>query len=657
MPSKWDKYEVAPTGSKWDKYASGSVDLSGVTGGAVTQGTARPMPFGEIQSNPQTSDRAFGMAVPRPRAIASPLIAQPKETQVRNFGDIVELGATVPATISGGVQGMMFGAGLGRAGNEWIRNIGGVQDKPADQIAREASQSALLGGLFQSVGIGASKFLQKQVAPFASQVDPEMLAVSKLRGLKPMPSEMLNETTFGSNLLKESEKVTASTIGGGTVIKGVRDFNNGRIADYAKDIMDNVAPHTDPDRLAQMLQSNMEGTKNFFRQTQSSLYDKVDKAMSNLPGIETKSIKSFAQKVFGDMAPGRRELYGTAGRQPSAVMSLMETIDGLPDNIPFKDASQYVSDLKRLAGYNGTELKDPLQGSARKLASLFESSMENTAKTAGSDVYDLYRRASDFTRVGHRVFDDAVVQRIAQTEPEQLGKTLFRPETMESLRKLKATLSPGDFMRYQKGMFEQLKTKLGADSFRRVMRAGLEDMLSSTTFTAIDASAGGDKFFKGATLLKRMESFGEGTLTTAFGPDAKKSLMQFARVASRVETKEPRIGLWGIGQLFSALQSPILGTMSGRPLYGIASGGLIIASPGLLAKMITNPVGRKLLTEGYHIRPFTDKAFSFAARLASFAGSPNRGGQAEGQMPPFSSAPASSTSVSLPPFVRRPAGQ
>lgn len=620
-----------------------SQDTGGVGGGATTSGAPGAwMNAQETAQYPLEPGNTFGMI---------PYQTTPKE-MAQNAGNAVEIGLpTLAAGLTGGMS-IPATAGLGFLGslaNRQIQSSAEGQREPIRQSIEGSVVPGLMAGAGQALGVGLNKFAGKQLAPFANQVDPEMLAITKARGIQATPSELLNESTFGSNLLKEMEKVTSSTIGGGTVIKGIRDVNNARIAQYANDILEKVAPHTDPDKLAQLLVADVDKTKMFFRSVQSALYGKVDKAMAGLPGVDTKGIKSFAQQVFDSMAPGRRELYGAAGKQPSAVMSLMQKINEMPDNIPFSDASQYVSDLKRLAGYNNTQLSDPLQGSAKKLASLFESSMENTAKGAGSNIYDLYRSASDFTRNGHRIFDDVLIKKMAETEPEQLGRTLFQPKTMESLRRMKAALSPQDFMRYQKGMFESLKQKLGTETFRRVMRSGLEEIFNSPTFTKMDVATGGDKFFKGVSLLEKLKGFGDGTLETAFGKEAKDALMQFGRVASRVETREPRIGLWGMGQLFSAFQQTALGAISGRPLYGLMSGGMVTLTPGLLAKLITNPTGRRLLTEGYELKPFTQHAITFSARLAAFAASRDTDGRAANQPYPMqTTAPASTTKVAVP---------
>jgi hypothetical protein len=564
----------------------------------------------------------------------TPYQTTPNE-MAKNAGNAIEFG--LPLVSGTGLASIPISAGLGFLGSLANRQIQSSAEGQREPIGTSTQQS-IVPGLFagggQALGVGIGKGLTKMMAPFEKQVNSEMLAVSKARGLKPTASEILDEKTFGANTLMQIESALPMAVGTGAY-KNIREFNNVQLKKYAKSIMDNFAPQTDPDKLATLLAGDVGKTKGFFREVQSALYGKVDESMANLPKVPTNTIKEFAQKVFLNMAPGRRALYGSAGKQPSAVMGLMETIDQLPETIAFSDASQYVSDLKRLSGYTNNQLKDPLQGSAGRLASLFESSMEKTAKGAGSNVYDLYRRASSFTKTGHKIFDDAIISRIAETEPEKLGATFFRPETTEALRKMKAALSPQAFMQYHKGLLESLRTKMGPDSFKRAMRDGMESLLDGKVFNKVEPQAPEETTLKGVALLERLKGYGSGTLETAFGKESADALMQFARVSSRIETKVSKPGIWGVGQLMTGMGAIASGN--------IGSGAFVMLGPAALSKLLTSKVGRTLLTEGYRVSPGTRQAAILASRVASFLASEGVAGYQRNDQ--TFQAPTSSTAV------------
>jgi hypothetical protein len=328
----------------------------------------------------------------------------------------------------------------------------------------------------------------------------------------------------------------------------------------------------------------------------------------------------------------------------SQLYKVMDAITQADDFVEFSKAHDWVSAFKEAAGYTDNQLKGRLEGAAKKLGSLIEGSMEGAAKKSGSDVYDMYRQASEFTKTGHKVFDDALIRRIAETEPEKLGETLFRPETTESLRRMKASLSPRAFMQYHKGLISDLRTKMGPESFRAAMRSGLESLFASTKFTKVDAQAGGNTFFKGSNLLENIRSFGEGTLETALGKEAKDAVMQFARVASRIETKEPRIGLWGMTQLL---------TGGGATITNPIAGGSILLTPAIVAKMLTSKTGRTLLTEGYKIQPGTRQATILMSRFGSFMASQGVKEYQRFEKPPTAPASSTGTGSSVPPWMRR----
>lgn len=134
-------------------YESRVAPIDSVATKAVTP-KPQSSPFGDIQTNPQMSDSAGGLVVPRPRGIANPLLQQPQSSQVNNFADIVRGGiatATMPVTGWATIPAMMASAGAGSIASDVIKNIGGTQNKSAGDIAKSAGGEALVGGALAAV--------------------------------------------------------------------------------------------------------------------------------------------------------------------------------------------------------------------------------------------------------------------------------------------------------------------------------------------------------------------------------------------------------------------------------------------------------------------------------------------------------------------------
>ena len=179
----------------------------------VAQPQQNTTAFGEVQTNPQMSDNAGGMAVPRPRAIANPLLQQPTGSQVRNFGDILQGAAsvaTMPVTGWASIPAFMASSGIGSVLNNAVRNMGGVQSKSVGDIAKEAGGQALVGGALAAVPMipGALKRgFAKNVMPTTL---PERLYQSALK--PPIGEEQSNIAKMVGRGLSEQRPITEKSL-------------------------------------------------------------------------------------------------------------------------------------------------------------------------------------------------------------------------------------------------------------------------------------------------------------------------------------------------------------------------------------------------------------------------------------------------------------
>ncbi|KKK79314.1 hypothetical protein LCGC14_2834740, partial [marine sediment metagenome] len=89
----------------------------------------------------------------------------------------------------------------------------------------------------------------------------------------------------------------------------------------------------------------------------------------------------------------------------------------------------------------------------------------------------------------------------------------------------------------------------------------------------------------------------------------------------------------GTGKVFiqlsqmGAIGGAGVGIARGSPTVILGSGAILIG-PNLLARIMTNPTGVKLLTTGLKIRPGTEQSIRIASRLIAMIGVPRNGEEA-----------------------------
>jgi hypothetical protein len=545
--------------------------------------------------------RTLSYADPMKRATTDP------RQMVSDIGTGLEIGlpflaSPLPPPLRIPLTGLLQGTGTA------IKSAAG--GAPPGRMLKEAGESALYGIAGQAIGEGLGAATQKTLAPFAKQIDRPALATAKQYGIKPFPSEVINETTTSSNLNKLLEEASSKSLFGAAITKRTRYNNFQALQKYKTDVLDKIAPDTAPTQMKQMVVDAIQGNENAFRNVAQTLYDDVDKAARVTPSVT--NVKAFANKVLASIPEQERLAAGKGGTEASALVSQLERVAQLPNNIPFQHAQYYRSQLLTTIRTDKSPIGGQIKGTASKIADLFDSSMNQAAKQSGSDIYSKYRQASEFWRQGKDLFNSDVVASLAKQDPEELARIVFAPRSGENIGRVEAAINPDTFSAIKRGTSPEV--------WQRFKRAGLENLIESKVFQKVNTQTG-DEFLRGANLYETLKSYGNETLNKWLDPTEKQAVMDFAKMASRINTKEPTMGLWGMGQLNAGMIGLGTGYISGDPTFAITSAGLIMGAPALYAKLVTSNVGRRLLTEGYRIRPGTREAMNFLPRFSVYLAS------------------------------------
>lgn len=588
---------------------------------AVGQASGRPFATAAVSSTATVPEqerptRTLGevaSSVTRPLGYVvnpqSAMTADPRQVG-EDVGTALELGlpllaAPLPPVARTVASGLLQGTGTA------IKSA--ASGAPPGRMLKEAGQSALTGMVGQGIGEGIAKGVAKVAAPFANQVDKGSLALAKQYGIKPTPSEVINETTLGSNIAKTLEDISSKSIGGVPIIKTSRFHNFEALQAYKKDVLDKIAPETRPTALKDLVTGAVENNEQAFQNVATNLYAKVDKAAKSANVTpSTASVRTFAMKALADIPEQERIAAGRGGAEASALVGQLERIAQLPETMSFKDAQFYRSQLLATVRADRSPIGGQVKGSASRLAQLFDGEMERAAKAAGSDAYAQYQKAGAFWKHGKDLFNADVVAGLAKQEPEQLAAYVFSPKSGEAIGKVGRAVDPRTF--------RTIKQAVPNDTWQRFKRAGLENIIESKVFQRVNQQTG-DQTLRGANLYQALKDYGDETLNAWLNPAEKKAVFDFAKLASRVNTNEPSVGMWGMTQAMMATQAAIAGPVMGEAGVGLAGAGFLLGTPALYAKLITSDTGRRWLTEGFRIRPGTQEALRFASRFTAYLNS------------------------------------
>jgi len=225
-----------------------------------------------------------------------------------------------------------------------------------------------------------------------------------------------------------------------------------------------------------------------------------------------------------------------------------------------------------------------------------------------------FQAADKFYSTGIKKFENAVIKKLADVEPEKLASEVLKPRSAESVK--------------------QIREVVGEKAFASLKRRRLQEWVDNTLQTD---SQTGDPVIVGKTLLNEWKKLGRETRNAAFSAGEQAEVSNLFSTIAKINTKRQPPGLWGMTQVITA---------GGAGLAGGAGAGVgLMVAPYMFAKLIANPAGRRWLTEGFRIRPGTQEAVKFMSRFGAWLAKENQNETRErsavsGKFPPTQTAPA-----------------
>lgn len=540
-----------------------------------------------------------------------------REEGARAIGTMLEVGLPLlAAPLSGGLSIAAAGAlmGTGTALKESMIGAATGRPKTIEDILKAGGESALYGMGGQAVGVGIGKLAQKGLAPLAKHLEPQSLLTARRAGIPYLPSEVLKEDKFLPSLMQGTERVVGSTITGGSVLNPIRMGRVGVLQKFARSEADKIIGSLEDKTVVRtMAQAGLKASKAQFESQAGKIYRQLDNAVgmavpsaiqkttvpsailqesgapfarevtTEIPrAVETGMLKKFASGIIEKLPEDVRIAIGKGGADVSEFYTQLKKISGLPDNIRFEDAQFYRSQLLRTARESGGVVDNRSIGLTKKLGELFDSRMRSTAAKAG--ILKEYETANSWYRTNIQKFENRLIAKLEEVEPEALAREIVKPNNAESIG--------------------QVRKVIGEAAFQKVKRQGLEDWIVSTIK---HETASGEQYIGTKPLLDAWKNLGTDTKRAIFSQQEQREVGSLVESLSKFNTRQQTPGLWGLGQILGGGASAI----SGDPI----ATGTIFLGPYVFAKMVSSPIGRKWLTEGFRIKPGIKEAVHFIGRL------------------------------------------
>jgi uncharacterized protein (UPF0147 family) len=320
------------------------------------------------------------------------------------------------------------------------------------------------------------------------------------------------------------------------------------------------------------------------KQTKTVIKEKIVQPES--VSVDIRPLKIKAEQILS-----QKDRLQKIGMTKEGI-SMLEKISKLDDNLTFREAHDLRSAFMDEYG-NMTNIISNDSGGAR-IAKQFAKDTYGLMETAAKKqpgVYDAWRRADTFYKGYQEKFNTDFMKhlaKIAETQPEKVVPSLFRPKAITQIRSVMDAVPP------------KTQEALRAAWLRQIM---------------LEAENDGD-ILVGHTFKKKIKNMGQDTLNVIF-PD-KKDLQNIYNIASLTERLQEKAQAGG-GTLIKLMQAGAAGTgiaglALGDPSLSL-SGGSIFIAPWVLSKLMTNRVGQVWLAKGLMTKPGTKEGAKVASKL------------------------------------------
>lgn len=473
-------------------------------------------------------------------------------------------------TLAGGVGGAFLG-GMGGKGYQQMYQMstGGkpktLKELYTDQLISglEEGASELGGrGIAKGLSMGANKILApafKKMATKGAENAAELLA-------KQGGHLTLAQATK-VRLFDTMEAIAeGSLFGGGKLQKIHMQTQPKNIVDATQSLMDDFASgiggRMTPAEVGDVTLAAINNSEDVFKSASKAMYAQVDNAVKqaglDVDIIPTTEIKKFAAQRLADVTDINKSAMGT---------TLLESISNLPDNLTFQQATSLKTALlthERSMGVN----KDVALGIVKQLTKLTDDTIENTTKILDPQVYDMWRTANEFHKLGKAEFNAKIIKVLQKTlkeNPERAVPLIFKDGAVDQI--------------------VRVKKNVDSTTWDALKYGYLQKVIKSST---------PDNIISGTTFLDTFNKLGEDALTETFNPKELNAIRKFGEGVKLLQ--RPTQEYAGTGKLVIAIAQAGLitgSTITNRPKEAFA----IAFTPYALSKIVANPIWNDLLMQ------------------------------------------------------------
>lgn len=494
-----------------------------------------------------------------------------------------------------------LGAGVGQATGAGIAS---TTFDPKEELAKDVLRAFAQGATFEAVGAAVPALINKiklrgikttkeadeaeqiiksqkeELGKDISKLDDELATALKEGQLTP---GLQTENRF----IDIAENVTEKSLfGGGKLIKarkGAETLTNKFLDDYIANYGD-ITRSDYGDLLQRAITGNVDEWKIAAKGAYQALDDKL-KVVSGGARVDITDIKKSAQKLLDEAKP-------TAKLQPDAL-KIPKTILEQNDFVPFSTANAIRSQFLGVTRSTNELISGQSQRYAATLAKEITETLDDVGKSNLSpSVREAYTKAQKIWRDGSEVFNTKLINKLIREDPEQVFKTLIKPERPSTVQKVFKAINKTKDEAVKKDLKDSLK---GAFLFD----------LKSESIKRYDT-------LKGDYLLKNLNKYGDSVLNELFTPTELANVRGLLKSLKVAQQKTVGEGVPG-GVFIQLTQAgALLGLGTG--MFTLPSAAILL-TPKIISSLFTNPKFVNLLKQGFALKPGDPKYYKWSTRF------------------------------------------
>lgn len=306
--------------------------------------------------------------------------------------------------------------------------------------------------------------------------------------------------------------------------------------------------------------------------------------------VDVRNIKKSLEKD-ADTAALLRGLGAKEGGD-----DIVSTIRAYPDKIPYFAAQVMRTRLQSLGDVFSIENKKaPALGIINKMSGMVDQQIANGLKSFSQDAHDVWRYANEIYKGANQDFNNeflrGILKKVDRKDlPETVMSALLQPQKYSDLSKV--------------------KTAVGADTWGLVQRSGLQRIVELSTKDGVIQPHLIEQQLWGP------KGLGQEKLNVLFSPEQRHWLKQFVDAAHATLKQGDTTGKMAIQLAQPAAMVGVgAGLVGGVSAAVPASSVAILATPPVLAHILTSPRLSQLFVQGMRTPSTNPSAAGIVARL------------------------------------------